>query len=253
MDLFNLEGKAAVVTGGGRGIGRSIALALARAGADVAPTGRTPEQVAAVATEIEALGRKTLRRPVDVSDPAALTELVEEALRAFGKLDVWVNAAAISPFWKRCEQLEPEEWRQVLAVNLDGAFFQSRLIGRHFLERGSGSLIHVASIAGILGTSHIGAYAVSKAGLIGLTRVLATEWAGRGVRVNAIAPGWVKTEMTAWVRAQPELAPRLRSGIPLGRFAEPEEIAGIAVYLASDAASFTTGQVFVVDGGQSLV
>jgi NAD(P)-dependent dehydrogenase (short-subunit alcohol dehydrogenase family) len=251
-DKFDLTGKVALVTGGGRGIGRAIALALAEAGADVIPTSRTRSEIEAVAGEIEALGQRTLAVTCDVSRIDSIRELLRRVLEAFGRVDVLVNAAAISPIWKRIEDVTDEEWDQILGVNLRGAFLISREVGKPMLEQGSGSVIHIASIAGLRGTSHMGPYSVSKAGLIGLVRVLAYEWAARGVRVNAIAPGWVRTEMARPVIEHREISKSLLSSIPLGRFAEAEEIAPLAVYLASDAAGFATGQVYILDGGQTL-
>jgi 3-oxoacyl-[acyl-carrier protein] reductase len=249
---FDLTGKVALVTGGGRGIGRAIALAFAEAGADVVPTSRTRSEIEAVAGDIEALGRRTLVATCDVSRTDSIRELLRHVMEAFGRVDVLVNAAAISPIWKRMEDVTDEEWDQILGVNLRGAFLISREVGRMMLEQGSGSVIHIASIAGLRGTSHMGPYSVSKAGLIGLVRVLAYEWAARGVRVNAIAPGWVRTAMAQPVLEHPEISQGLLREIPMGRFAEPEEIAPLAVYLASDAAVFATGQVYVLDGGQTL-
>jgi NAD(P)-dependent dehydrogenase (short-subunit alcohol dehydrogenase family) len=249
---FDLTGKVAVVTGGGRGIGRAIALALAEAGADVVATSRSQAQIEQVAKEIEALGRRTFVQPCDVSKLEDIQALLARVLRELGKLDIVVNAAAISPIWKRIEEVTDEEWDQIMAVNLRGAFLLSREAGKVLLEQGSGSLIHIASIAGLQGTSHIGPYSVSKAGLIGLVRVLAYEWAGRGVRVNAIAPGWVRTAMTQPVLEHPEISKDILGSIPLGRAAEPEEIAPLALYLASDASKYATGQIYIVDGGQTL-
>jgi NAD(P)-dependent dehydrogenase (short-subunit alcohol dehydrogenase family) len=249
---FELSGKVTIVTGGGRGIGRAIALALAEAGADVVPTSRTQAQVEQVAGEIEALGRRTLVQACDVSDPAQIEALVERVLAEFGRIDILVNAAAISPIWKRIEEVTEEEWDKIMGVNLRGAFILSREVGRVMLERGRGSMIHIASVAGLKGTTHIGPYSVSKAALVGLVRVLAYEWAARGVRVNAIAPGWVRTEMTRPVLEHPEISAGLLAQIPQGRFAQPEEIAPLVVYLASDDSRFVTGQVYVIDGGQIL-
>ncbi len=249
---LDLSGKVAVVTGGGRGIGRAIALALAEAGADVVATSRSQAQIEQVAKEIEVLGRKTLVQPCDVSDVQQIQALLARVLEELGRLAVVVNAAAISPIWKRIEEVTDEEWDQIMAVNLRGAFLLSREVGRIMLEQGSGSMIHIASIAGLQGTSHIGPYSVSKAGLIGLVRVLAYEWATRGVRVNAIAPGWVRTAMTEPVLQHPEISRSILGSIPMGRAAEPEEIAPLAVYLASDASKYVTGQVYIIDGGQTL-
>lgn len=248
---WDCTGKVALVVGGGRGIGRAIARALAEAGADVVPTSRTQAEIEEVAGEIEAQGRRTLVQPCDISEPAQVRALVRRVIDELGQIDVLVNAAAISPLWKRMEDVTEDEWDRILGVNLRGAFLLSREVGRHMLERGYGSIVHIASIAGLKGVTHFGVYAVSKAGLIGLVRVLAREWAPK-VRVNAIAPGWVRTEMTKPVLEHPEISKGLLREIPLGRFAEPEEIAPLAVYLASDASRFATGQVFVVDGGQLL-
>ncbi len=247
--LWDCTGKVALVTGGGRGIGRAIALALADAGADVVPTSRTQSEIERVAGEIETRGRRTLVQTCDVSDPPQVEKLVRRVIDELGRVDVLVNAAAISPLWKRMEEVTEAEWDRIMNVNLRGAFLISREVGKAMLEQGSGSIVHIASIAGLKGVTHFGVYAVSKAGLIGLVRVLAREWAPQ-VRVNAIAPGWVRTDMAKPVLEHPEISKGLLREIPLGRFAEPEEIAPLAVYLASDASRFATGQVFVVDGGQ---
>jgi len=250
---FDMRGKVALVTGAGRGIGRAIALALAEAGADVVPTSRTESEIEKVVQEIEALGRRTFTQTCDVSDLSQIQALVRRMQEEFGRIDVLVNAAAISPIWKRMEDVSEEEWDRIMGVNLRGAFLLSREVGRVMLKRQrGGAIVHIASIAGMAGTSHIGPYSVSKAGLMGLVRVLAYEWVREGIRVNAIAPGWVRTEMTRPVLEHPEISKGLLAGIPMGRFAEPAEIAPLAVYLASDAARFVTGQIYVIDGGQTL-
>lgn len=250
--MSRLTGRVALVAGGGRGIGRAIALALAEAGADVIPTSRTQSEVQRVAQEIEALGQRSLAKSCDVSQLSQVQSLLTDVQSEFGRLDILVNAAAISPIWKRIDETSEAEWDAILNVNLKGAFLLSREVGRLMIEQGGGSIVHVASIAGLKGTSHVGAYSVSKAGLIGLVRVLASEWVKYQIRVNAIAPGWVRTEMTQPVLTHPEISKGLLAAIPQRRFAEPEEIAPLAVYLASDDARFVTGQVYVIDGGQML-
>lgn len=252
MPEGRLSGKTAIVAGGGRGIGKAIAVALAEAGADVVPTSRTRSEIEAAVAQIEALGRKSLIQTCDVGALAHIQTLISRIRDEFGRIDVLVNAAAISPIWKRIEDVTEDEWDQIFAVNLRGAFTLSREVGRIMIDQGSGSVIHISSVAGLRGTSHIGPYSVTKAGLIGLVRVLAYEWAHYGIRVNAIAPGWVKTELTQGVLAHPKISESLRAGIPMRRFAEPEEIAPLAVYLASDEARFVTGQVYPIDGGQTL-
>lgn len=250
--LFSLEDRVAIVTGGSRGIGRAIALAFADAGANIVATSRTPKEVGAVAREIEKRGRRALAIACDVSKPQQVERLVTQTLEAFSKIDILVNNAGISPIWKRIENITEAEWDEILAVNLKGAFLCSREVGKVMIKQQSGVIINIASVAGMRGTTHMGPYSVSKAGVIELTRVLAYEWAKHKIRVNAIAPGWIKTDMTQWVRAHEQISKSLLAGIPMGRFGEPEEITGLAVYLASDAASFVTGQVFIADGGQML-
>ncbi|MBI1742702.1 glucose 1-dehydrogenase [Candidatus Acetothermia bacterium] len=251
-EKFSLKDKVAVVTGGGRGIGRAIALALAEAGATVVPTSRTQEEVDSVAKEIEKLGQRALPIVTDVSAAESVKALVEKTLKTFGKIDILVNGAGISPVWKRIEELTESEWDRILSVNLKGVFLCSREVGKAMIARQSGSIISIASISGFTGTSHMGAYSVSKAGVMQLTRVLAMEWAKHSIRVNTIAPGWVKTQMSAGVLSHEKISQSLLAQVPMKRAAEPEEIAGMAVYLASEASSFVTGQVFIVDGGQAM-
>ncbi len=247
-----LAGRVALVAGGGRGIGRAIALALAEAGADVIPTGRTLSQLQQTARKIEQRGRRSMLKTCDVSRLEQIQALVAEVHAQFRRIDVLINAAAISPIWRRIEDVTEEEWDAILDVNLKGAFLLSREVGRLMIEQGGGSIIHIASIAGLRGSSHIGPYSVSKAGLIGLVRVLAYEWAKYGIRVNAIAPGWVWTELSRPVLEHPEISKSLLADIPLKRFARPEEIAPLAVYLASEESAFVTGQIYAIDGGQTL-
>lgn len=247
-----LRDRVALVVGGSRGIGRAIALALAEAGAHVIPTSRTVSEVERVVQEIQSLGRRSLIQSCDVSQLDHIQSLLTNMRKEFHRLDILVNAAGINPLWKRIENVTDEEWDRIFAVNLRGAFLLSREAGLWMIGQGGGSIVHVSSIAGLRGTTHMGPYSVSKAGLIGLVRVLAYEWAKYGIRVNAIAPGWVRTELARSVLEHPEISKSLLAEIPLKRFAGPEEIAPLAVYLASDAAQFVTGQIYVIDGGQTL-
>ncbi len=251
MKNANLSGKVAVVAGGGRGIGKAIALRLAEAGADVVPTSRTSAQVEEVVSEIRALGRRSLAQTCDISETSQIEALVGRVVKDFGRIDILVNASGISPIWKGIESITDSEWDKILGVNLRGAFLLSREIGKKMIALGNGgSVIHIASVAGMVKTQSIGAYAVSKAALIGLTRVQAAEWAKHKIRVNAIAPGWVLTDMARPVLEHPALWEEMKRAIPLQRYAKPEEIAPLALYLASEDSSYATGQVFVIDGGQ---
>jgi NAD(P)-dependent dehydrogenase (short-subunit alcohol dehydrogenase family) len=243
------EGKIALVVGGTRGIGRAAALALAEAGATVVPTGRSRESAAEVSAEIAKLGAKTLPLAFDVSDPEASAAAVDEVVRQFGRLDVLVGNAGISPYWKRSEQITPAMWDEVMGVNLRGLFFCMQAAGRHMLGRGSGSIIAVSSVTASVGVVRGLPYIASKGGLEATIRALAVEWGDRNVRVNGVAPGYVSTDLTHGLRDNADLSSTLLETIPLGRFAEPAEVAGMIVYLASDAASYVTGQSFIVDGG----
>src|SRR5580658_1435058 len=246
--LFSLEGKVAVVTGGTSGIGRAMALGLADAGADVVATGRRVQQVNEAATEIEARGRKSLRIPSDVSDRASLEKLLAATLEAFGKVDILVNCAGII---KRTPTLDlsEEEWNNILNTNLTGTLRASQIFGRHMIERGYGRIVNIASLNSFVALAEVAAYAASKAGVASLTRSLAVEWSKKGVTVNAIAPGVFRTDINAKLLDSTARGQELLMRTPMGRFGKTEELVGAAIYLASDSASFVTGEVLVVDGG----
>jgi NAD(P)-dependent dehydrogenase (short-subunit alcohol dehydrogenase family) len=247
-DLFSLAGKSAVVIGGSSGIGRVLALGLADAGADVIATARRQKEIEEVAADIEARGRKTLRIGCDVRDRASLEALLAATLKAFGKVDILVNCAGKI---KRMPSLTmPEkDWTDILDTNLTGAMRTCQIFGRSMLERWYGRIINIASLNSFVALSEVAAYAASKAGLVSLTRSLAVEWSKSGVTVNAIAPGVFHTEMNAALLDNTPRGHELLLRTPMGRFGKNEELVGAAVYLASDAASFVTGETLVVDGG----
>lgn len=244
---FDLHGRVAVVVGATSGIGRALALGLAEAGADVVATGRREALVDEVAAAIEARGRRTLRHTCDVGDPRSLERLRDACVTAFGAVDIAVAAAGIT---KRVPTLEMDEadWRAILDTNLTGTLhvyraFAPPMIGRHY-----GRLIGIGSLGSFLGLFEVAAYTASKAGVAGLTRALAVEWAPHNVTVNAIVPGVLKTDLNRAILDGPRGREFLMR-TPMRRFANVEEIVGAAVYLASDAAGFVTGQMLAVDGG----
>lgn len=257
---YSLEGKVAVVTGAKRGIGAEIALTFARAGADVVVGTRVVEdgQLEAVAKEIEKLGRRALAVQVDISHKADVDNMVEKATDEFGHIDILVNNAAIA-FWRPMLEVTEEDWDNVVDIDLKGYFLCSQAVAKKMVERGKGgNIINVASVAGVrLGEymrkveTQLGVYAVAKAGVLMLNKALAQEWAPYNIRVNAISPTRVLTPMSlAW--DNPEEARRSSAYIPLGRIAQPGDVAGAALFLASDASSYITGDNIMVDGGQTV-
>jgi NAD(P)-dependent dehydrogenase (short-subunit alcohol dehydrogenase family) len=245
---FNLEGKTVVVVGGTSGIGRALSIGLAEAGADVVASSKTEEKVHETANLIEQLGRKTLRVTADVGDRASLQRLRDAAVSAFGKVDVLVNCAGTT---QKAPTLNfPEAvWEQILDINLTGTLRGCQVFGEHMLQRKSGRIINIASLSTYLGLFEVAAYGASKAGVGSLTRTLAVEWSRHGVLVNAILPGVFRTPLNSDLLDNTNRGREFLMRTPMGRFGEARELAGAAIYLASDAASFVTGSILVVDGG----
>jgi 3-oxoacyl-[acyl-carrier protein] reductase len=244
-----LADKVAVVTGAGRGIGRAIALAYARMGADVACVSRTEENSAKVAAEVEALGRRAWPLAVDVSDTAGVDAAAKGILELAGRVDILVNNAGVTRD-NLLMRMSEEEWDTVLNTNLKGAFNFTRALSRPFIKQRSGRIINIASVIGLIGNAGQSNYAASKAALIGFTKSVARELAPRGITVNAIAPGFIETDMTAVLddKVREEVIGR----VPLGRFGSSDDIAHAAVFLAMEPTGYVTGQVLTVDGGMVM-
>ena len=246
--LFDLTGKTAVVIGGTSGIGLAMAVGLAESGADVVASSRRAEQVEEAANAIESKGRKSLRLTSDVSDRASLEALLEGTLAEFGKVDILINSAGKI---KREPTLtvSEETWNDIMDTNVTGTLRACQIFGRHMLDRGHGRIINIASLNTFVSLKEVTAYAASKAAVGALTKSLAVEWSSRGVTVNGIAPGVFRTALNQKLLDESDRGKELLMRTPMGRFGKTEELVGSAIFLASDAAAFITGEILVVDGG----
>ncbi len=252
MDLFDLSGRVAVVTGGNGGIGLGMARGLARAGAAVAVAGRDQEKSAAAVAELEALGAEAAAVPVEVTAEASCRAMVTAAVERFGRLDILVNNAGTN-IRKQPQDYALEEWETVLSTNLTSAFVCSQAAYPEMCKAGGGKIINIGSMLSIFGVAFAPAYAASKGGIVQLTKALATAWAKDNIQVNAVLPGWIDTELTRQARAQIDgLHERVEARTPAGHWGHPDDHAGVAVFLASGASDFVTGTAIPVDGGYSV-
>ena len=253
MPLFDLTGKNAFVTGASRGIGQVIAVALAGAGADLALVARSEDGLADTAARISVLGRKAFIIPADVTEQESVAAAVATAIDQLGSLDIVVNNAGGSSFMVPFLDLRLTGWDKLLRLNLDSAMYVCHAAGPHLVEQGSGSVINVASVAGVSAAPFLAPYGAAKAAVVGLTKTLAVEWGRSGVRVNALCPGWTATELNRNLWEDETAGPATVASVPMRRWAQPEEMAGAAVFLASSASSYMTGQVLILDGGQTAM
>lgn len=251
MKLFSLEGKVGVVTGASRGIGRAIALGMAEAGADLALAARTESDLETLAKEIEDLGRRAIAVPTDVTDRGALETLFDRTLGELGRLDILVNNAGGTRFVAPLTTLRPEGWDKVMRLNLDAVFHATQLAAQRMVEGGGGSIIQIASVAGLQGAEGLSFYSAAKGGVRLMTQAVARELATSNVRVNSIAPGWIATDLNSMLWSDEGTRKTMEAMIPMRRLGRVDEIVGPAVFLAGDSASFVTGTTLVVDGGQT--
>ena len=249
---FDLTGKTAFVTGASRGIGRVIAVALAAAGADVALVARGADGLAQTAGGVSEHGRKAFVIPADVTSEEAVTAAVAEAIDQLGHIDIVVNNAGGTNFMVPFAEMRLSGWDKVMRLNAGSTVYVCHAVAGHLLERGTGSVINVASVGGLLASPLITPYGAAKAAVISLTKSLAVEWASRGIRVNALCPGWTATELNRNLWGDENLGPATVATVPMHRWARAEEMAGPAVFLASEASSYMTGQTLVIDGGQTI-
>jgi NAD(P)-dependent dehydrogenase (short-subunit alcohol dehydrogenase family) len=251
QQLFSLAGKKALVTGASRGIGQVIAVAFAEAGADVALAARGADGLNQTAKRVRDFGREAAEIPADLTTQEAAAGVVAEAIDRLGQLDIVVNNAGGSNFVVPFLDMRLSGWDKLLRLNLDSTMWVCQAAGAHMTARGSGSLINVASVAGLAAAPFLAPYGAAKAAVVSLTKTLASEWGRTGVRVNALCPGWTATDLNRNLWDTPDGGAATIASIPMGRWGRAEEMAGPAVFLASDASSFMTGQVLAIDGGQT--
>ncbi|MGH2712216.1 MAG: SDR family NAD(P)-dependent oxidoreductase [Actinomycetota bacterium] len=248
-----LDGKVALVTGGSKGIGRAIALAYADAGADVALAARGAEALEKTAKEIEERGRRAIFVPTDVADAEQVAALVERTTSELGGLDILVNNAGTAPFLSTVESIRLDGFEKYFRINFMSAVFATQAAAKALLAKGDQAcVVNVASVAGFIASPGLTYYSSAKAAMINFTKTCAREWAPHGVRVNAIAPGWIETEMNEGARQDPGWYDTIKNMVPMGRWGTAEEVASVALFLASDASKYMTGSVVVVDGGQTV-
>jgi NAD(P)-dependent dehydrogenase (short-subunit alcohol dehydrogenase family) len=251
IDL-SLQDKVAIVTGGSKGIGRSIAKLFAAAGAAVAVAARGRDDLERTAKEIEADGGRALAIPTDVTEPEQVNALVDAVVQEFGTVDILVNNAGAAPFYAPLDQVHLDGFEKYFKANFSSALYCTQAVAPILVGKKAGCVLNVVSVSAFVASPGLSYYSTAKAALVNLTRTTAQEWAGRGVRVNALAPGWIKTEMNEAVRQNKAFLLSRTKSIPLGRWGEPEEVAGAALFLCSPAASWMTGAVLLLDGGQLL-
>ncbi len=248
--MFDLTGQTAVITGASRGIGRAIALGFAEAGADLAIAARDVAALERLQAEVTALGRRAIVLATDVTNEEAVKAMVAGAVDQLGSVDILVNNAGGSSYMGPFTTLRFQGWEKAMRLNVDSIVHACQAIGPHMIERGKGSIINVSSVAGLVGTPELAPYGASKAAVLSLTKTLSIEWGGSGVRVNALCPGWTRTDLNVDLWSDEQISTAMMERVPLGRWADTEEMVGPALFLASDASSYMTGQALVVDGGQ---
>jgi len=249
LEKFSLKGKSGIVTGGGSGIGKAISTAVVQAGAEIVIVGRNKERLERTANELRKLGGPVIPLSADVSNMEDIRRVVDHTLKAFGKIDFLFNNAGII---RRApsEEFTEKDWDEVIQINLKGPFFLAQSVARVMIsQKRKGKIINTSSLIAVQGGKRVPAYAASKGGLSQVTKTMANDWAKYNILVNAIGPGWVKTELTQPLREDKERYAEILGRIPLGRWAEPEDLMGVAVFLASDASDYITGQTIFVDGG----